>query len=67
MADPRPTRWRVFQGGLSGRYYCALSSERGDGVWKVIGKKHDVTEDIEALINPHSKSEPTERDGGQPE
>ena len=44
------TRWRVFQGGLSGRYFAALSSERGDDVWVVIGTKHDVTDDIEQIL-----------------
>jgi hypothetical protein len=42
-------RWRVYRGPLSGRYFAAYCEHVGNGVWTVIGHKHDVTEDIEAL------------------
>ena len=47
--SPDP-RWRIFRGGLSGRYFAALCTESEGDVWVVVGGKHDVTEDVERLI-----------------
>lgn len=51
MSEPEvgTTRWRVFKGGLSGRYYTARM--RWDGYrWEAIAVKHDVTEDVLSII-----------------
>jgi hypothetical protein len=42
--------FRVFRGGLSGRYFAAFVTESQGGVWVVVGEKHDVTEDVEKYI-----------------
>lgn len=42
--------FRVWRGGLSGRYFAGMAIEEADGRWRITGKRHDVTDDIERII-----------------
>lgn len=50
MIEDNEPRWRVFRGGLSGRYFAARCARSEGDVWVVLGDKHDVTEDVERLV-----------------
>lgn len=47
-------RMKVFRGGLSGRYFAAMMRWNGTQ-WEAVGGKHDVTEDVQYLIEDERK------------
>lgn len=53
MPSPEPSaeaiKWRVVQSPLSGRFYACRCKPEGSH-FKAIGKKHDVTDCVDAFI-----------------
>ena len=43
-------KFHVWKGGLTGRYFAGSSAQQDDGSWVATGRKHDVTDDVEAII-----------------